>query len=81
MYKILALAQNVGGLSKYRRQMYAANVCDKCMRKMLAANVGGKFRRISEIYAANVGSLAMRNCKITAPHNIQQKRTLKSPRL
>jgi hypothetical protein len=42
MLKISALAQNVGGLSKYRRQMYAANVCDKCMLQMLAANVGGK---------------------------------------
>ena len=27
MHKILALAQNVGWLSKYRRQMYAPNVC------------------------------------------------------
>jgi hypothetical protein len=42
MHKILALAQNVGGLSKYRRQMYAAKVCGKCWRQMLAANVGGK---------------------------------------
>jgi hypothetical protein len=58
MYKILALAQNVGGFPKYRRKMYAANVDSKCMRQMLAANVGGK---------------AVRNCKITAPHNIQQK--------
>ena len=35
MHKILALAQNVGGLSKYRRQMYAANVGVKCWRQML----------------------------------------------
>jgi hypothetical protein len=41
MHKILVLAQNVGGLSKYRRQMYAANVCVKCWRQMLASNVGG----------------------------------------
>jgi hypothetical protein len=39
MHKILALAQNVGGLSKYRRQMYAANVCVKCLRQMLVSNV------------------------------------------
>ena len=73
MYKILALAQNVGGLSKYKRQMYAANVCRKYMRQMLAANVGGKCKRISEIYAAGVSGQAMWNCKITAPHNIRQK--------
>ncbi len=42
MHKILALAQNVGGLSKYRRQMYAANVCVKCLRQMFASNVGVK---------------------------------------
>ncbi|MFN9938849.1 MAG: hypothetical protein ACK56I_05180, partial [bacterium] len=40
MHKILALAQNVGGLSKYRRKMYAANVCVKCLRQVLASNVG-----------------------------------------
>jgi hypothetical protein len=34
MQKILALAKNVGRLSKYRRQMYAANVCGKYMRQM-----------------------------------------------
>jgi hypothetical protein len=49
MPKILALAQNVGGLPKYWRQMYAANVCGKCMWQMYAAtvggNVGGKCRR------------------------------------
>jgi hypothetical protein len=45
MHKILALAQNVGGLPKYRRQMYAANVCGKCMRQMYAATVGGNCRR------------------------------------
>jgi hypothetical protein len=42
MHKILALAQNVGGLLKYRRQVYAANVCGKYMRQIYAANVGGK---------------------------------------
>jgi hypothetical protein len=73
MRKILALAQNVGGLSKYRRQMYAANVGVKCWRQMLASNVGGKCKRISEIYAANVGGQATRNCEIIAPHNIPQK--------
>ncbi len=43
MHKILVLAQNVGGLSKYRRQMYAANVCGfpKYMRQMLASNLCG----------------------------------------
>ncbi len=41
MYKILALAQNVGGLPKYRRQMYAANKGGKCRRQMLAANLCG----------------------------------------
>jgi hypothetical protein len=45
MHKILALAQNVGGLSKYRRQMYAANVCGKYMRRIYAANICGKCRR------------------------------------
>ncbi len=60
MHKILALAQNIGVLSKYRRQMYAANVGVKCMR-------------ISEIYAANVGVQSMQNCEITAPHNKRQK--------
>jgi hypothetical protein len=38
MQKILALAQNVGGLPKYRRQMDAANVCGnyrrQCWRQM-----------------------------------------------
>jgi hypothetical protein len=34
MYKILALAQNAGGLPKYRRKMLAANVGGKCMRVM-----------------------------------------------
>jgi hypothetical protein len=34
MHKILALAQNVGGFSKYRRQMYAANIDGKCRRQM-----------------------------------------------
>jgi hypothetical protein len=42
MHKILALAQNVGRFSKYRRRMYAANVGVKCWRQMLASNVGGK---------------------------------------
>ena len=54
MHKILALAQNVGGLSKYRRQMYAANVCVKCWRQMLVSNVGGfpKYRR--QMLASNL---------------------------
>ena len=73
MHKILALAQNVGGLSKYRRQMYAANVWGKCLRQMLASNVGVKCWRTFEIYAANVAVQSMRNCEITAPHNIRQK--------
>jgi hypothetical protein len=73
MHKIVALAQNVGGLSKYRRQMYAANVCVKCFRQMFASIVCIKCWRISEIYAANVGVQSMRNCEITAPHNIQRK--------
>jgi hypothetical protein len=73
MHKILALAQNVGGLSKYRRQMYAANVWGKCLRQMLASNVGVKCWRTFEIYAANVAVQSMRNCEITAPHNIQQR--------
>jgi hypothetical protein len=45
MHKILALAQNVGGFPKYRRQIYAANVGGKCMRQIYAANVGGNCRR------------------------------------
>jgi hypothetical protein len=73
MLKISALAQNVGGLSKYRLQMYAANVGGKYRRQMYAANVGGKCMQISEICAANVGVQSMRNCEITAPHNIRQK--------
>ena len=85
MHKILALA-TVGGLSKYRRQMYAANVCVKCLhqmfasnvcvkcwRQMFASNVCVKCWRISEIYAANVGVQSMRNCEITAPHNIYDR--------
>ncbi len=75
MHKILALAQNVGGLSKYRRQMYSANVCVKCgvkcWRQMFASNVGVKCWQIFEIYAANVGVQSMRSCKICAPHNIR----------
>ena len=51
--------------------MYAANVGGKCMRQMYAANVCGKCWR--QMYAANVGGKAVRNCKITAPHNIRQK--------
>jgi hypothetical protein len=54
MHKILALAQNVGRLSKYRRQMYAANVCGKCMRKMLAANVRGSPRYMRQMLAAKL---------------------------
>jgi hypothetical protein len=42
MYEILVLAQNVGRLSKYRRQMYAANICGKYRQQNMAANVGGK---------------------------------------
>ncbi len=53
MHKILALAQNVGGLSKYRRQMYAANVRVKCLRQMLASNVGVKCW--CQMLALNVG--------------------------
>jgi hypothetical protein len=53
MHKILALAQNVGGLSKYRRQMYAANVCIKCLRQMFASNVGVECWR--QMLASNVG--------------------------
>ena len=53
--------------------MYAANVCVKCWRQMLASNVCVKCWRISKIYAANVGVQSMRNCEITAPHNIRQK--------
>jgi hypothetical protein len=51
MHKILALAQNVGGLSKYMRQMYAANVGVKCWRQMYAdfRNICGKCWR--PIYA------------------------------
>jgi hypothetical protein len=45
MYKILALAQNVGGFPKYRREMYVANVGGKCWQQMYAANVCGKCRR------------------------------------
>ena len=45
MYKILALAQNVGRFPKYRREMYVANVGGKCWRQMYAGNVGGKCRR------------------------------------
>ena len=73
MHKILALAQNIGGLSKYRRQMFASNICVKCLRRMLASNVGVKCWRISEIYVANVAVQSMQNCEITAPHNIRQK--------
>ena len=49
MHQILALAQNVGAFSKYRR--------------------------MSQIYAdvQNIGGKAVRNCKITAPHDIRQK--------
>ena len=65
MYKILALAQNVGG--KCMLQMYAANVGGKCMRQMYAANVCGKYKQ------HNKGGKAVRNCKINAPHNIRQK--------
>jgi hypothetical protein len=51
MHKILALAQNIGGLSKYRRQMYAANVGAKCWRQMYTdfRNICGKCWR--PIYA------------------------------
>ena len=63
MYKMMALAQNVGG--KCRRQMNAANVCGKCRRKMYAANVCGKYKQ------QNIGGKAVRNCKINAPHNIR----------
>ncbi len=51
MYKILALAQNVGGLSKYRRQMYAANVggFPKYMRQMLAAKLCGIVKLLHHI--------------------------------
>ncbi len=63
-------AANVGG--KYMRQMYAANVGGKCRRQMYAANVGGKCRR-QNIGNKNVGGKSVRNCKITAPHNIRQK--------
>ncbi len=45
MHEILALAQNVGRLSKYRRQMYAENVGGKCMQQIYAANVCGKCRQ------------------------------------
>jgi hypothetical protein len=57
MHKILALAQNVGGLSKYRRQKYAANVCGlpKYMRQMLASNVGDKCWR--QMLVSNVCGL------------------------
>ena len=58
MYKISALAQNVGGFPKYRRKMYAANVCGKCRGQMLAANVCGKCMR--QMYAANVCGNCMR---------------------
>ncbi len=54
MHKILALAQNVGGLSKYRRQMYAANVCVKCLRQMLASNVGGFPKYMRQMLASNL---------------------------
>ncbi len=43
MYKILALAQNIGG--ECMRQMFAANVGGKCMWQMLVANVRGKCMR------------------------------------
>jgi hypothetical protein len=57
MHKILALAQNVGRLSKYRQQMYAENVCGKYMQQMYAANVGGKHRQ------QNIGGKCWRpNC-------------------
>jgi hypothetical protein len=52
MHKILVLAQNVGGLSKYMRQMYAANVGVKCWRQMLVSNVGVKCWH--QMLAANV---------------------------
>ena len=54
MHKILALAQNVGGLSKYRRQMYAANVCVKSLRQMLASNVGGFPKYTRKMLASNL---------------------------
>jgi hypothetical protein len=54
MHKILALAQNVGGLSKYRRQMYAANVCVKCLRQMFASNVGGFPKYTRQMLASNL---------------------------
>jgi hypothetical protein len=49
MHKILALAQKVGGLSKYRRQMLAANVGGKCMQQMLAANLHGIVKLLRHI--------------------------------
>ncbi len=73
MHKILALAQNVGAFSKYRwmSKMQAANVGGKCRQQIQAANIGGKYKR--QIQAANIGGKAVRNCKITAPHDIRQK--------
>ncbi len=54
MHKILALAQNVGGLSKYMRQMYAANVGVKCWCQMLAANVSGFQKYMRQMLASNL---------------------------
>ena len=54
MHKILALAQNIGGLSKYRRQMYAANVGVKCWRQMLASNVCGFPKYMRQRLASNL---------------------------
>ena len=54
MHKILALAQYVGGLSKYMRQMYAANVGVKCWRQMLASNVCGFPKYMRQRLASNL---------------------------
>jgi hypothetical protein len=54
MHKILALAQNIGVLSKYRQQMYAANVGVKCWRQMLVSNVCGFPKYMRQMLASNL---------------------------
>ncbi len=58
MHKILALAQNVGGLPKYMRQMYAAIVCrnSRHLSRTVPAVVPARLVKISALCPISAGA-------------------------